>query len=112
MARDQEHHALAPEMSATEIAELKSARWQRALEAALHEAGKELCDAEHAESSDCRKTPPVRRRAVPLDRRDPQDGSPRLRSRPRLTPKSAFSGLTLHGRVPRFRTDERFTAAS
>jgi hypothetical protein len=48
MAREQEHHALAAEMLATEIAELKSARWQRALEAASHEAGKELCDAEHA----------------------------------------------------------------
>ena len=45
MARDYAYLALAPEMSAPEIAELKSARWQRALEVALREAGKDLCDA-------------------------------------------------------------------
>jgi hypothetical protein len=37
-----------PKMSAPEIAELKSARWQQALEAALHETGKCLRDAENS----------------------------------------------------------------
>lgn len=48
MAREHAHLALAPELSAPEIAELKSARWQRALEAALHEAGRSLRDAANA----------------------------------------------------------------
>ena len=48
MAREHAHLALAPEMSAPEIAELKSARWQHAREAALHEAGKGLGDARNS----------------------------------------------------------------
>lgn len=48
MAREHAHLALAPEMSAHEIADLKSARWQLALEAALHEMGKCLRDAENS----------------------------------------------------------------
>jgi REP element-mobilizing transposase RayT len=48
IARQHAHLALAPEMSATEIAELRSARWQQALDAALQEAGKSLTDVESA----------------------------------------------------------------
>ena len=40
--------ALAPEMSATEIAEPKSARWQQPFDAALHEMGKCLRDAQNS----------------------------------------------------------------
>ena len=40
--------ALAPQISAAEIAEIKSARWQQALDAALNDAGKSLADAESA----------------------------------------------------------------
>ena len=39
---------LAPEMSAKEIAEIKCARWQQVLDAALIEAGRSLADAESA----------------------------------------------------------------
>jgi putative transposase len=46
MAREHAHLALAPEMSAPEIAELKAARWQLALETALRAAGRNLRDAE------------------------------------------------------------------
>ncbi len=45
MFREYAHLALSPELSAPEIADLKSVRWQHALEAALHEAGKNLGDA-------------------------------------------------------------------
>lgn len=48
IAREYSHLALAPEMTATELYELKSARWQQALEAALQKAGKSLRDAEHS----------------------------------------------------------------
>ncbi|MGH7957616.1 MAG: transposase [Opitutaceae bacterium] len=51
LARQYSHLALAPEMSAAEIADVKCARWQQALDAALEEAGKSLLDAKHAPKS-------------------------------------------------------------
>ena len=44
-ARQPAQLALSPEMSATEIAEIKCARWQQALDAAFKEAGKSWADA-------------------------------------------------------------------
>jgi len=48
IARQAAHLALSPEMSATEIAEIKCARWPQALDAAFREAGKSLADTASA----------------------------------------------------------------
>lgn len=48
LARQHAHLALAPEMTAAEIAEIKCVRWQEALDAALKCAGKSLAEAASA----------------------------------------------------------------
>jgi len=48
IAREPAHLVLLPEMSAPEISGWKAVCWQLALEAALHEAGKCLRDAENS----------------------------------------------------------------
>jgi len=48
LAREHRHHALAPERSANEIAELKTVGWHRALDAALTTCGKSDADLESA----------------------------------------------------------------
>lgn len=48
IARQHAHLAQSPEMSAAEIAEIKCARWQQALDFALQASGKTLADAELA----------------------------------------------------------------
>jgi putative transposase len=51
LARERAHLALAPEMAAGEVAELKIARWQQALETALERTGKTLHDIQCAPKS-------------------------------------------------------------
>jgi REP element-mobilizing transposase RayT len=47
LAREHQHLALAPEMSAVEIADFKTARWQEALHAGLSAMGRTPLDLEH-----------------------------------------------------------------
>ena len=65
-ARQPAQLALSPEMSATEIAEIKCARWQQALDAALKEAGKSWADAASAPKGVGGKVAIARTRRTPV----------------------------------------------